>query len=55
MTLLESIFTSSYPNREGTLPTPKPGSAGLHGSALQGWALLVTLCPASRVNELLDL
>ncbi|XP_076010066.1 interferon-related developmental regulator 2 isoform X2 [Genypterus blacodes] len=55
MTLLESLFTSSYPNREGTLPTPKPGSAALHSAALQGWALLVTLCPASRVNQLLDL
>ncbi|KAF7652404.1 hypothetical protein LDENG_00097320 [Lucifuga dentata] len=55
MSLLESIFMSSYPKREGTLPTPKPGSPGLHSSALQAWALLVTICPASRLTVLLDL
>uniref|UniRef100_A0A665TN28 Interferon-related developmental regulator 2 n=1 Tax=Echeneis naucrates TaxID=173247 RepID=A0A665TN28_ECHNA len=55
LALLESIFMSSYPNREGTLPTPKPGSPGLHGAALQAWSLLVTLCPASRMAVLLDL
>nr|XP_019944901.1 PREDICTED: interferon-related developmental regulator 2-like isoform X1 [Paralichthys olivaceus] len=55
LALLESIFMSSYPNREGTLPTPKPGSPGLHGAALQAWSLLVTLCPASRLTVLLDL
>ncbi|CAB1449243.1 unnamed protein product [Pleuronectes platessa] len=55
LALLESIFMSSYPSREGTLPIPKPGSAGLHGAALQAWSLLVTLCPASRLTVLLDL
>uniref|UniRef100_A0A4W6G7J7 Interferon-related developmental regulator 2 n=1 Tax=Lates calcarifer TaxID=8187 RepID=A0A4W6G7J7_LATCA len=55
LALLESIFMSSYPNREGTLPTPKPGSPGLHSAALQAWSLLVTLCPASRLTVLLDL
>ncbi|XP_068605370.1 interferon-related developmental regulator 2 [Brachionichthys hirsutus] len=53
LTLLESIFMSSYPNREGTLPTPKPGIPGLHCAALQAWSLLVTLCPASRLTVLL--
>uniref|UniRef100_A0A667X714 Interferon-related developmental regulator 2 n=1 Tax=Myripristis murdjan TaxID=586833 RepID=A0A667X714_9TELE len=55
MTHLESVFMSSYPNREGVLPTPKPGSPGLYSAALQAWALLVTLCPASRLSVLLDL
>ncbi|XP_068188091.1 interferon-related developmental regulator 2 isoform X2 [Antennarius striatus] len=55
LTLLESIFMSSYPNREGNLPTPKPGMPGLHCAALQAWSLLVTLCPASRLTVLLDL
>ncbi|KAM3842758.1 interferon-related developmental regulator 2 [Diretmus argenteus] len=55
MSHLESVFMSSYPNREGTLPTPKPGSPGLYSAALQAWALLVTLCPASRVSVLLNL
>uniref|UniRef100_A0A8C4IRH2 Interferon-related developmental regulator 2 n=1 Tax=Dicentrarchus labrax TaxID=13489 RepID=A0A8C4IRH2_DICLA len=55
LALLESVFMSSYPNREGTLPTPKPGGPGLHSAALQAWSLLVTLCPASRLTVLLDL
>ncbi|KAJ8370801.1 hypothetical protein SKAU_G00108290 [Synaphobranchus kaupii] len=55
MSHLESVFTSSYPNREGTLPTPKQGAPGLHCAALQAWALLVTLCPASRLRTLLDI
>lgn len=55
LALLESVFMSSYPSREGTLPTPKPGSSGLHSAALQAWSLLVTLCPASRLKVLLHL
>uniref|UniRef100_A0A8C3APJ8 Interferon-related developmental regulator 2 n=1 Tax=Cyclopterus lumpus TaxID=8103 RepID=A0A8C3APJ8_CYCLU len=55
LALLESVFMSSYPNREGTLPTPKPGSPALHNAALQAWSLLVTLYPASRLAVLLDL
>ncbi|KAM7404431.1 hypothetical protein PAMP_011776 [Pampus punctatissimus] len=55
LALLESAFMSSYPNREGVLPTPKPGSPGLHSAALQAWSLLVTICPASKLSVLLDL
>uniref|UniRef100_A0A4W5RL12 Interferon-related developmental regulator 2 n=1 Tax=Hucho hucho TaxID=62062 RepID=A0A4W5RL12_9TELE len=55
MSHLESVFTTSYPNCEGTLPTPKAGAPGLHSAALHAWALLVTLCPASRLTVLLDL
>lgn len=54
LALLESVFMSSYPNREGALPTPKPGGPGLHCAALQAWALLVTLCPLSKLTMLLD-
>lgn len=54
MALLESVFTSSYPNQEGALPTAKPGGPGLHCAALQAWALLVTLCPPSKLSVLLD-
>uniref|UniRef100_A0A8C7L932 Interferon-related developmental regulator 2 n=1 Tax=Oncorhynchus kisutch TaxID=8019 RepID=A0A8C7L932_ONCKI len=52
MSHLESVFTTSYPNFEGTLPTPKAGTPGLHSAALHAWALLVTLCPASRLTVL---
>ncbi|KAK5923387.1 hypothetical protein CgunFtcFv8_000364 [Champsocephalus gunnari] len=55
LALLESVFMLSYPNREGTMPTPKPGSPALHSAALQAWSLLVTLCPASRLSVLLNL
>uniref|UniRef100_A0A8C8K0C5 Interferon-related developmental regulator 2 n=1 Tax=Oncorhynchus tshawytscha TaxID=74940 RepID=A0A8C8K0C5_ONCTS len=55
MSHLESVFTTSYPNFEGTLPTPKAGTPGLHSAALHAWALLVTLCPASRLTVLLDI
>lgn len=54
LALLENVFMSSYPNREGALPTPKPGAPGLHSAALQAWSLLVTLCPSSRLTVLLD-
>jgi len=46
---------ASYPNKEGTLPTSKPGSPALHNAALQAWSLLVTLYPTSRLAVLLDL
>ncbi|XP_034027657.1 interferon-related developmental regulator 2 isoform X2 [Thalassophryne amazonica] len=55
LALLESVFMSSYPSRDGTLPTLKSGTSGLHCAALQAWSLLVTLCPASRLSELLDI
>ena len=53
---LEAVFMCSYPNREGgVLPVAKPGHAALYSAALQAWALLVTLCPVSRLSVLLDL
>lgn len=55
LSLLEGVFMASYPNREGVLPTVKPGTPALHTAALQAWALLLTLCPASKINSLLDL
>ncbi|KAJ3586928.1 hypothetical protein NHX12_013319 [Muraenolepis orangiensis] len=55
MSQLEGVFMSSYPNREGALPASKPGHPALCSAALQAWALLVTLCPVSRLAVLLDL
>ncbi|KAJ0064905.1 hypothetical protein NL108_017431, partial [Boleophthalmus pectinirostris] len=54
LSLLEGVFMASYPNREGVLPSVKPGTPALHTAALQAWALLLTLCPASKINSLLD-
>ncbi|KAL0185863.1 hypothetical protein M9458_017533, partial [Cirrhinus mrigala] len=44
---LESVFA-------GALPTVKAGTPALHSAALQSWALLCTLCPASRINTILN-
>uniref|UniRef100_A0A3B3Z961 Uncharacterized protein n=1 Tax=Periophthalmus magnuspinnatus TaxID=409849 RepID=A0A3B3Z961_9GOBI len=55
LSLLEGVFMASYPNREGALPSVKPGIPALHTAALQAWALLLTLCPASKINSLLDI
>ncbi|XP_072305482.1 interferon-related developmental regulator 2 isoform X2 [Eucyclogobius newberryi] len=54
LSLLEGVFMATYPNGEGVLPIVKPGSPALHAAALQAWALLLTLCPASKINSLLD-
>uniref|UniRef100_A0A671M4P0 Interferon-related developmental regulator 2-like n=1 Tax=Sinocyclocheilus anshuiensis TaxID=1608454 RepID=A0A671M4P0_9TELE len=51
---LESVFVGSYPLGDGTLPSVKAGIPALHSAALQSWALLCTLCPASRINTILN-
>ncbi|XP_023676815.2 interferon-related developmental regulator 2 isoform X2 [Paramormyrops kingsleyae] len=52
---LESVFTASYPSCEGVLPAHKPGMSALYCAALQAWALLLTLCPASHLSSSLDI
>ncbi|KAL2103876.1 hypothetical protein ACEWY4_000744 [Coilia grayii] len=51
---LESVFSSVYPRAEGVMPAVKAGTAPLHTAALQAWALLITLCPASHLNTLIN-
>ncbi|XP_026126595.1 interferon-related developmental regulator 2 isoform X3 [Carassius auratus] len=51
---LESVFVGAYPLGDGTLPSVKAGIPALHSAALQSWALLCTLCPASRINTILN-
>ena len=51
---LESVFSCVYPRAEGVLPVVKAGTPPLHTAALQAWALLITLCPASHLNTLID-
>uniref|UniRef100_A0A672P605 Interferon-related developmental regulator 2 n=1 Tax=Sinocyclocheilus grahami TaxID=75366 RepID=A0A672P605_SINGR len=52
---LESVFMGAYPLGDGTLPSVKAGAPALHSAALQSWALLCTLCPASRINTILNI
>uniref|UniRef100_A0A672KH41 Interferon-related developmental regulator 2-like n=1 Tax=Sinocyclocheilus grahami TaxID=75366 RepID=A0A672KH41_SINGR len=49
-----SVFVGAYPLGDGTLPSVKAGIPVLHSTALQSWALLCTLCPASRINTILN-
>ncbi|XP_051526057.1 interferon-related developmental regulator 2-like isoform X1 [Myxocyprinus asiaticus] len=51
---LESVFVGAYPLGDGTLPSVKAGTPALHSAALQAWALLCTLCPASRIDSILN-
>lgn len=49
---LESVFVGAYPLGDGSLPSVKAGSPALHSAALQAWALLGTLCPASHIRNM---
>ncbi|XP_066500936.1 interferon-related developmental regulator 2 isoform X2 [Hoplias malabaricus] len=51
---LETIFVGSYPHGDGSLPSVKAGIPALHSAALQAWALLCTLCPASRIESIVN-
>lgn len=51
---LESVFSCVYPRGEGVMPTVKAGTSPLHTAALQAWALLITLCPASHLTTLIN-
>ncbi|KAE8611859.1 hypothetical protein XENTR_v10012624 [Xenopus tropicalis] len=47
---LEGIFTSCYSN----CSAPSPALQGLLCCAMQSWALLLTICPASHVHKVLE-
>ncbi|XP_062854533.1 interferon-related developmental regulator 2 [Trichomycterus rosablanca] len=51
---LESVFVAAYPLGDGSLPSVKAGTPALHSAALQSWALLCTLCPASRIDNIVS-
>ncbi|KAB5567281.1 hypothetical protein PHYPO_G00230970 [Pangasianodon hypophthalmus] len=51
---LESVFVGAYPLGDGSLPSVKPGTPALHSAALQAWALLGTLCPASHIKNMVS-
>uniref|UniRef100_A0A3B4E6F1 Interferon related developmental regulator 2 n=1 Tax=Pygocentrus nattereri TaxID=42514 RepID=A0A3B4E6F1_PYGNA len=51
---LESLFVGAYPLGDGSLPSVKAGTPALHSAALQSWALLCSLCPASRINSMVN-
>ncbi|XP_076132389.1 interferon-related developmental regulator 2 isoform X1 [Alosa pseudoharengus] len=51
---LESVFSCVYPRAGGVMPVEKAGTPLLHTAALQAWALLITLCPASHLSNLIN-
>ncbi|XP_073418655.1 interferon-related developmental regulator 2 [Dendrobates tinctorius] len=48
--VLEGILTVLYAENNGTPPTQQ----GLVCAAMQSWALLLTICPASRIEKTLE-
>ncbi|CAJ0963033.1 unnamed protein product [Ranitomeya imitator] len=49
--VLEGILTVLYAENNGT---PPPTQQGLVCAAMQSWALLLTICPASRIEKTLE-
>uniref|UniRef100_A0A3P9LNY9 Interferon-related developmental regulator 1 n=1 Tax=Oryzias latipes TaxID=8090 RepID=A0A3P9LNY9_ORYLA len=53
MECFENLFTRSYARADGTCPTINPQTSQLHTNALLSWALLLTICSANQLKEIL--
>lgn len=53
MECFENLFTRSYARADGTCPTIPPQTSQLHTNALLSWALLLTICAASQLKDIL--
>lgn len=53
MECFENLFTRSYARADGTCPTITPQTSQLHTNALLSWALLLTICAASQLKDIL--
>jgi len=53
MECFESLFTRSYVRADGTRPSVSPATSQLHTNALLSWALLLTICTASQLKDIL--
>lgn len=53
MECFENLFTRSYVREDGTCPSITPQTSQLHTNALLSWALLLTICAASQLNDIL--
>lgn len=54
MTCLESIFISRYNKGDDIVPSRIPAVQLLHCNALRSWTLLLTICPLSRIEKILE-
>lgn len=53
MECFETLFTRSYAKADGTCPPIAPQTSQLHTNALLSWALLLTICAASQLKDIL--
>ncbi|MEQ2178726.1 Interferon- developmental regulator 1, partial [Goodea atripinnis] len=53
MECFENLFTRSYARTDGTCPSINPQTSQLHVNALLSWALLLTICSASQLKDIL--
>uniref|UniRef100_A0A8C8A002 Interferon-related developmental regulator 1 n=1 Tax=Oryzias sinensis TaxID=183150 RepID=A0A8C8A002_9TELE len=53
MECFENLFTRSYARADGTCPSINPQTSQLHTNALLSWALLLTICSANQLKEIL--
>uniref|UniRef100_A0A8C4QT61 Interferon related developmental regulator 2 n=1 Tax=Eptatretus burgeri TaxID=7764 RepID=A0A8C4QT61_EPTBU len=54
MACLEGVFVSAYPCGNETLQNYGPARRALHCTALNAWALLLTVCPPSFLRNVLE-
>uniref|UniRef100_A0A8C9ZUX3 Interferon-related developmental regulator 1 n=1 Tax=Sander lucioperca TaxID=283035 RepID=A0A8C9ZUX3_SANLU len=55
MECFENLFTRSYTRKDGTCPLINPQTSQLHTNALLSWALLLTICTASQLKDIIHL
>lgn len=53
MECFENLFTRSYARMDGTCPLISPQKSQLHTNALLSWALLLTICTANQLKDIL--
>ncbi|KAA8580070.1 hypothetical protein FQN60_005605 [Etheostoma spectabile] len=53
MECFENLFTRSYTRMDGTCPLINPQTSQLHTNALLSWALLLTICTASQLKDIM--
>ncbi|XP_031721664.1 interferon-related developmental regulator 1 isoform X2 [Anarhichas minor] len=53
MECFENLFTRSYARMDGTCPLINPQMSQLHTNALLSWALLLTICTANQLKDIL--
>lgn len=53
MECFENLFTRSYARMDGTCTSINPQTSQLHTNALLSWALLLTICTANQLKDIL--